>query len=67
MVKKTTKKTSAPGKMPMMYKDEKKWQAESDARTLMQAEEIKRDSARIKAAYAQAKKQIEELSRVVKK
>lgn len=47
--------------------EENKWRAEDDARTLMRAEEIKRDASRIKAAKAQAKKQMEELARVVKK
>lgn len=43
------------------------WRAESDARTLMRAEEIKRDPVRIKAAQNQARKQIKELEKVVKK
>lgn len=47
--------------------EENKWRAEDDARTLMRAEEIKRDPTRIKAARSQAKKQMEELARVVKK
>ncbi len=68
-------KKKAPAKKPSTSKgigapskqEQDKWQAESDSRTLMQAEEIKRDSARMKAAQAQAKKQMEELARVVKK
>jgi hypothetical protein len=36
--------------------DEKKWQAQDDARALAQAEEIKMDSARLKRAKDEAKK-----------
>jgi len=62
------KKASTTQNIGMPSKQEQaKWQAEDDARTLMRAEEIKRDGARIKAAQAQAKKQMEELARVVKK
>ena len=63
------KKKSKPKKTPSPKLDviDAKYQAEDDARTLMRAEEIKCDKARIKAAQAQAKKQIAELARVVKK
>lgn len=63
------KKKGKPKKTPSSKLDviDAKYQAEDDARTLMRAEEIKRDASRIKAAKAQAKKQMEELSRVVKK
>jgi hypothetical protein len=62
------KKKQSPSAIAGPTKQEQDtWRAEDDARTLMRAEEIKRDSARIKAAQAQAKKQIEELARVVKK
>ncbi len=69
MKKMAPKKTSATKKtIPSpMGRDEAKWRAEDDARTLMRAEEVKRDKARLNAAQAQAKKQMEELSRVVKK
>lgn len=42
---------AAPSKIgaPSAY-DEKKWQAESDLRTLIEAEKIKADPERIKAA-----------------
>lgn len=63
----TKKKAPALKVSGPSMQDQSKWQAEDDARTLMRAEEIKRDSARIKAAQAQAKRQMEELSRVVKK
>ena len=69
MKKVVTKKKATPKKViatTMAYND-KKWQAEDDARTLMRAEEIKRDKARINAAQAQAKKQMEELAKVIKK
>ena len=36
--------------------DEKRWEAESDARTLARAEEIKNDSKRVKSATQAAKK-----------
>lgn len=36
-----------------MTKDEKKWRAESDARTLGDAEAIRQDLARLKAALAE--------------
>lgn len=61
------KKPVAPLVATTSSKEQAKWQAEDDARILMRAEEIKRDGARIKAAQAQAKKQMEELARVVKK
>lgn len=43
--------------------DEKRWQAESDARTMAQYEEIMQDAARRKAAVAEAKKQASELNK----
>ena len=61
------KKETVPAISAVSKAEEARWRAESDSRTLMQAEEIKRDSARMKAAQAQAKKQMEELARVVKK
>jgi len=62
------KKASAPRISGMPSKQERDtWRAEADADSLMRAEEIKRDSARMKAAQAQAKKRMEELARVVKK
>ncbi len=44
--------------------DDKDWQAESDMRTLMQAEEIRRDAKRLAAAKACAKKKLEEVATV---
>lgn len=37
------------------------WQAESDMRTLAEAEEIRKDPKRLKAALAKAKEKIAEL------
>lgn len=44
--------------------DEAKWQAEQDMRTLMEAEQIKRDPKRLKAAKEAAKKKLEEAKAV---
>lgn len=44
--------------------EEKRWRAESDMRTLMEAEEIKNDPARLKAAQAMAKEKLVELAAV---
>ena len=43
--------------------DEKEWQAESDARTLVEADVIKSDPERLKAAQEKAKKMVEEKKR----
>lgn len=47
-------------------KPERAWQAEDDSRTLMRAEEIKRDRKRLALAKAVAKKHIAELSKVAR-
>ena len=39
---------------------DKKWAAESDARTLAEAEAIRKDSSRLKAAAREAKKMVDE-------
>ena len=39
---------------------DKKWAAENDARTLAEAEAIKKDSPRLKAAAREAKKMVDE-------
>ena len=44
-----------------MSAEEKRWQAESDARTLANYQEIMNDRSRRTAAIAQAKKQAQEL------
>lgn len=41
--------------------DDKEWRAESDMRTLAEAEEIRKDPKRLKAAQAKAREKIEEL------
>ena len=43
---------------------DKKWQAESDLRTLRDAEEILKDPARLKAAQAEAAKQAKVLGNI---
>jgi len=45
---------------PSMTEEDKKWQAENDAHTLAEAEVIKGDSKRLKAAQETAKKISEE-------
>ena len=40
---------------------DKEWQAEDDMRTLVRAEEIRKDTKRLKAAQATAKKRADEL------
>lgn len=52
------KKSSAAA---VPYNSERDWRAESDMRTLCQAEEIKNDSKRLKAAKACAMRQLEEI------
>lgn len=42
--------------MPRLSEEEKQWRAESDANTLAEAEVIRNDSARFKAAKAAAAK-----------
>lgn len=49
-----------------MTKEDKKWQAESDVRTLMQAREIQADAARMRAAKAAAERQAKEAAKVAK-
>lgn len=43
-------------------KREAEWRAEDDARTLIRADEIRRDKARLKGAKAYAKKRADELA-----
>lgn len=40
---------------------DKEWQAEDDMRTLVRAEEVRKDPKRLKAAQAMAKKRADEL------
>ena len=44
--------------------DDRKWQAEEDVRTLVRAEEIRKDAARLRRATAMAKKQLTALQGV---
>lgn len=55
----------AAGGEVTMSADEKKWRAESDARTLADAEDIKSDADRLAAAQAAAQEQLDSISRVV--
>lgn len=48
---------------PTMSAEEKDWQAESDARTLVEAEVIRSDPERLKAAQEKAKKMADEKKR----
>lgn len=43
---------------------DKEWQAESDMRALAEAEEIRKDPKRLKAALAKAKEKITELQKL---
>lgn len=61
MAKRKTKKVSAG--QPAVY-DDSKWRAREDLSTLSRAEEIKQDGARMKAAQAEARKQMKALSGV---
>lgn len=47
-------------------KEEQKWRAEDDMRTLLRAEEIKSDRARLAKASAVAKKQMAAVAKVAK-
>jgi len=49
-----------------MGADDKKWRAESDMRTLLQAQEIRADPARLKAAIACAKEEQAKLAKINK-
>lgn len=65
--KKQPVKAKAPAKsnpVPRISKDEQTWRAEDDARTLMRAEEIRRDAARLRKAKTVAKAQAAAASRV---
>jgi len=52
--------------MVQMSDEDKKWQAEDDARTLMRAEEIKGDKTRLKSALAILKEQSKQREQVLK-
>ena len=49
--------------MTKLSVDEKRWQAESDARTMAQYEEIMQDASRKKAAITEAKKQAADMNK----
>jgi len=52
--------------MVQMSDEDKKWQAEDDAYTLMRAEEIKSDKTRLKSALAILKEQSAQREKVLK-
>lgn len=58
--KKTTKKKQTQPIPPPLTAQDKRWQAEDDARVLAQAEEVKNNAPRLKAAKVQAKKMAKE-------
>lgn len=49
-----------------MSADDKKYQAEEDVRTLVRAEEIRKDKARLRRATTMAKKQLAALQGVTR-
>lgn len=53
--------------MPSMSADEKKWRAEVDCGTLIEAERIKKDKPRLRAAMAHAKEKRAALDKVMEK
>lgn len=55
------RKAPAMADSPMM---DEGWRARSDLRTLTEASEISRDRARLRAAHAEAKRQMQGLNRV---
>lgn len=67
MKTKPVSKKSAPVSQGMkISKEEQKWRAEDDMRTLLRAEEIKADRARLSKASAIAKKQMAAVAKVAK-
>jgi hypothetical protein len=58
------KKKSKGSTIPSPVAMDNRWRAESDLRTLRDAEEIKADSSRVRAAKSEAKKQMNALSKV---
>lgn len=55
----------AKGNKAMAIGMDADWQAESDMRTLMQAEEIEKDPKRLAAAKKKAKEKLAELQKVL--
>ena len=49
--------------MPVKSSDELRWQAESDARTMAQYQEILQDKARMNRAIKEANKQVADLQK----
>lgn len=63
-----TKKTSTRvAAAPRMTAEDKKWQAQSDLRTIQQAAQIQADKGRMSAAQKEAANQIAALNSVAKR
>lgn len=62
MAKRKSNKIIGPSKS-----EELKWKTESDLRVLMQAEEIKANSARLKRAQIMAKNELNAITKVINK
>ena len=56
----------AKNKLTSMAEQEDEWRAESDLRTLMEAEAIEKDPKRLKAAQAMARKKLLDLAGIAK-
>jgi hypothetical protein len=66
MATKSTKPKNALPKTPKLTAQDRQWQAESDARTLMEAEKIKADRVRLGAAKAHAVRQVKVMTKIGK-
>jgi hypothetical protein len=67
--KKTSRKkasTRAQPAQPRMTAQDRKWQAESDLRTLAEAETIRTNKARLGAARAEAKRQTKAITKATR-
>jgi len=62
-----TKKSSTVSPAPRMTASDKKWQAQSDLRTIQEAAQIQADKGRMTAAQKEAQNQMAALSSVAKK
>lgn len=58
--------TAVPTPAAVSQKEQRRYQAEDDLRTLGRAEEIRKDSGRMRVARRVAKQQLREVSRTVR-
>jgi hypothetical protein len=65
-MKKQAAKAPTKSVQVRISKDEMKWRAEDDMRTLLRAEEIRADKARLSKASAVAKQQMAAVAKVAK-